>query len=447
MLASIVLALALLGDSLLYAVLPLHAATFGVSLAWVGVLLSANRIVRLFAYPILPRIAATGLRRFTITAAAIGALSTLVFAFGRGAWVLLASRLVWGTVFGALSLATLAYATERGEVAGRRVGLSLALREIGPLVALTLGTAAVAAVGARASLATLALISFAGVFVAMRLPDPGMPDGERPRSVMPRRWSVQWLGFVSGFVADGIFPATIGLLLARSAGLGAAVVGTGLLLGLKRLAVVLLAPIAGHAADRFGARIVTSTGLAIAAMGAAAIGIDRTIAGAVLLGCGAALTATTIPAAAAAGLDEGRVAAIALAGMTRDAGAALGPLAALAWFDAAGAAGTYGMAALLLGACSLLPLRDAAPLVEATPILRCSCHERPPSGVDDSTSSLEDTRQSVAATNSLKTRPEYSAVPWHVGRNRSAPDAGESHEKSNPSNVVHARRRASHARR
>ncbi|HEY8171881.1 MAG TPA: hypothetical protein VIH21_02240 [Dehalococcoidia bacterium] len=35
-LASIVLALALLGDSLLYAVLPLHAATFGISLAWVG---------------------------------------------------------------------------------------------------------------------------------------------------------------------------------------------------------------------------------------------------------------------------------------------------------------------------------------------------------------------------------------------------------------------------
>src|SRR5215203_4723180 len=59
-LASVVLALALLGDSLLYAVLPLHAATFGISLAWVGVLLSANRVIRLFVYPFLPRIAATG---------------------------------------------------------------------------------------------------------------------------------------------------------------------------------------------------------------------------------------------------------------------------------------------------------------------------------------------------------------------------------------------------
>ena len=79
----------------------------------------------------------------------IGALSTLVFAFGRGAWVLLPARLAWGTAFGALSLATLAYATERSEAAGRRVGSSLAVRELGPLFALTFGAAGVAAAGVR----------------------------------------------------------------------------------------------------------------------------------------------------------------------------------------------------------------------------------------------------------------------------------------------------------
>src|SRR3546814_8073968 len=45
-----VMALALLGDSLLYVVLPLYAADFGVGLAWVGVLLSANRLIRVVAY-------------------------------------------------------------------------------------------------------------------------------------------------------------------------------------------------------------------------------------------------------------------------------------------------------------------------------------------------------------------------------------------------------------
>ncbi len=359
MLASIVLALALLGDSLLYAVLPLHAHTFGVSLAWVGVLLSANRIVRLFAYPFLPRIAATGLRRFTIIAAGLGALSTLVFALGRGAWVLLASRLAWGMVFGALSLSTLAYATERSEVAGKRVGLSLSLRELGPLLALTAGSAAAATFGVRTALTALGVMSLAGVFLAMLLPEQKSMTYQTASTARRRARTAELLSFVAGFIADGIFPATIGLVLARSAGTGAAVAGTGMLLGFKRLAVVVLSPIGGHAADRFGASVVTTAGLAIAAIGAAAIGFDRVIVGAVVLSCGAALTATTIPAAAAVGHPEERVGALARVGMTRDAGAAIGPLLALAVFDEAGAAATYWMAALLLGAAGLLPLREA----------------------------------------------------------------------------------------
>src|SRR5687768_11565622 len=163
--ASVVLALALLGDSLLYAVLPLHAATFGLSLAWVGVLLSANRLVRLFAYPLLTRLAAGGLRRFTIAAAALGGVSTLTFAVASGGWVLLASRLAWGIVFGSLSLSTLAYATQCAGVAGQRVGLSLSLRELGPLLSLTIGTAAVAMAGVRPTLGALGVMSMAGVAV------------------------------------------------------------------------------------------------------------------------------------------------------------------------------------------------------------------------------------------------------------------------------------------
>ena len=75
-LASLVLALAGMGDALLYVALPLHATTFGLSLTWVAVLLSANRLIRLVAYSRLARIAETaGLRRFTIGVAAAGAVT------------------------------------------------------------------------------------------------------------------------------------------------------------------------------------------------------------------------------------------------------------------------------------------------------------------------------------------------------------------------------------
>src|ERR1051326_9314182 len=48
-LPGLVLAIALIGDALIYVVLPLYHQEFGVSLAMVGVLLSLNRWIRLLA--------------------------------------------------------------------------------------------------------------------------------------------------------------------------------------------------------------------------------------------------------------------------------------------------------------------------------------------------------------------------------------------------------------
>ena len=48
-LPGLVIAIGMFGDTLLYAVLPLYHDQFGLSLAMVGVLLSLNRWIRLFA--------------------------------------------------------------------------------------------------------------------------------------------------------------------------------------------------------------------------------------------------------------------------------------------------------------------------------------------------------------------------------------------------------------
>ena len=358
-LASVVLALALLGDSLLYAVLPLHAASFGVSLAWVGVLLSANRVVRLFAYPFLPRLAAPGLRRFTIASASLATVSTLAFAAGSGAWPLLASRLAWGVAFGSLSLATLAYATASDEAAGKHVGIALSLRELGPLVSLTAGTWAVAVAGVRPVLAALGVLSLAGVAAASRLPDLRVPVPVARPALLRSPTRVEWSSLLAGVVADGIFPATIVLLIAESAGANQAVLGAGVLLGFKRVAVMVLAPVAGYAADRFGERVVTAAGFAILGGGSMAIGLDGVVVGAVLVSCGAAVTATTIPIAAATGERDRRASALARSAMMRDAGAAAGSLAALALFDAAGALVIYSAASMLAAAAGAHLLADA----------------------------------------------------------------------------------------
>ena len=48
--AALTLALALPGDAVLYLLLPLYAPVFGVTLAQAGVLLAANRLVRIAGY-------------------------------------------------------------------------------------------------------------------------------------------------------------------------------------------------------------------------------------------------------------------------------------------------------------------------------------------------------------------------------------------------------------
>lgn len=93
------LALSLLGDATLYAVLPSPeiAAQAGLSLAMVGFLLGINRLVRLvfngfagWVYDRLPR------RPLMIISLLVGTISTAFYAFGSGAFLLTTGRVLWG---------------------------------------------------------------------------------------------------------------------------------------------------------------------------------------------------------------------------------------------------------------------------------------------------------------------------------------------------------------
>jgi hypothetical protein len=79
--AALTLALALPGDTLLYLLLPLHAAVFGITLPAAGVLLAANRIVRIFGYRWVANFYATrGPRAVCLAAAVAAALATFGYA-------------------------------------------------------------------------------------------------------------------------------------------------------------------------------------------------------------------------------------------------------------------------------------------------------------------------------------------------------------------------------
>src|ERR1043165_948492 len=83
--AAACLGLVWLGDALIYVVLPLYPAAFGVEIASVAILLSVNRVIRIVGYGwVSPLSRRFGANTLTAAACAAGALSTLAYGLPRG---------------------------------------------------------------------------------------------------------------------------------------------------------------------------------------------------------------------------------------------------------------------------------------------------------------------------------------------------------------------------
>lgn len=232
LLSSTVMSLALLGDGLLYAVLPLHAAAFGITLPWVGVLLSANRFIRVFAYGLVARASASvGLRWACIGAAVASVVATSAYGLGDGPVVLLLARVLWGVAYAALVLITLGYAVGERAGAGGRIGWSRAIQRIGPVVALLAGSWLTATLGPRQVFVLLAGVTALAIPVAASLP---RDRGEVGRSVrvpsLGRPTMLDVLFFQMGGGVDGLFAVSITLILARDHSIAVAVLAGGALL-------------------------------------------------------------------------------------------------------------------------------------------------------------------------------------------------------------------------
>jgi hypothetical protein len=96
---------------------------FGVSLAEAGLLLAANRLVRIAGYGWVARYYAVhGPRAACLLAAAGSVLATLGYAFSSGLIALIVARLLWGLSFAAMNIATQALATGEPTGAAKRSG-------------------------------------------------------------------------------------------------------------------------------------------------------------------------------------------------------------------------------------------------------------------------------------------------------------------------------------
>ena len=132
---------AIMGDSLLYVILPLAADHLGLGPVQVGLLLSANRLIRLFSNTWLSAVfTRIGPYRAFVLSAILGVLTTAGYGLGWGFVVLLLARLAWGISWSGLRQGTFqSIWTGKNADAGRLMGMSWGIVRGGSGISALLG--------------------------------------------------------------------------------------------------------------------------------------------------------------------------------------------------------------------------------------------------------------------------------------------------------------------
>lgn len=378
-------ALSLIGDTSLYAVLPTHYHDAAVPLAALGILLSANRFIRLalngpvgVLYDRLPR------RLLFVPALFVGALSTAIYALTLGFWPLLVGRLLWGIAWvgiwvgGNTIILDISHAGNRG----RWVGLYQTAFYLGSAGGAMLGGFLTDGLGYHRAMFVGAMLTLAGALAALFfLPEtrglqapqtahahrPGLPVRANRRAELA---SVFGLLGVNRLALAGMLLPTLGLLLQTQFGQTAHLAGfavgvatlTGLGLGANGLISMVAAPLFGSASDRLASRWrVAAGGLlpGIAGFGLLALALP---AGPLL----------AIPLTAVAGGSNQSLSTALLGDMSAehqrgqrlgvlftfgDLASAVGPLLAYALIPLTGLTGVYLLCAGLFGVMLAVALR------------------------------------------------------------------------------------------
>ena len=278
-----------LGDNALYTVLPDPTiwSRVGLTLAWVGVLLGVNRLVRLVfnvgagvLYDRLPR------RRLLIGSMALAALSNVIYALAFGPAPFLVGRIIWGAAWSGLWIGgnTVVLDVSTDETRGRNSGRFQMLFFIGVAVGTLFGGVTTDLLGFQSGLwLSASLMVIGGIYWYFKLPETRPDDGERKADVpswreFPIRESLPAAVPLMAvrFVFAGVMAATTILWLERYVGrelsLAWIVVPlatlTGAFSALRVLTGIVGAPIAGGTSDRLGRRWpVMAVGLTIGAFG------------------------------------------------------------------------------------------------------------------------------------------------------------------------------------
>jgi MFS family permease len=241
------------GDAVLYAVLPVYHNELGVSAAAVGVALAANRLVRTIVYMPIGVVVRKAGARGSLT---VAVLLTIVATMGYGAagsdWAFVLTRIIWGLAYGLLVLAGALYITESATNRGTRFGIKLGMAPIIPTLALFSSGWLISRFGVEGTFYLFGAGAVLGLFLLPFLhPARAMPS---ERHVLLPRLNATTTTFLCIGFSTTAFVVALPIALEQLMGPKDAVAWTGVALGLRQFAFIVIPPLAGPLTDHLGPR-------------------------------------------------------------------------------------------------------------------------------------------------------------------------------------------------
>ena len=355
---AVITAMCLVGDSMLYIVLPLHYQTMGLSSLWeVGIVLGVNRMVRLPLNPCIGWLySRVSERTGMVIAVALATATTFSYGFLPNFFFWIIARCVWGTAWTLLRLGSLFCILKLSgpDNRGRYTGIYNGLYRLGSLVGMLLGGMLADLAGVSATVMVFGTVTAFALFPAFFF----FPQGNARLNTSDDRSKVfagltialrdkdmlRLLvgGCLTGFVFQGVVAATISHLISVHANGGLPLFG--ILVGVSTLGGFFqalrwgwepwLAPLAGRFSDqRFARRRILIGSFALGAVSFAAVASPLPLPlwfFCLLLMQLSATMLTTLTDAAAADVaaTAGERMLLMVYALCVDVGAALGPLIA-----------------------------------------------------------------------------------------------------------------------
>lgn len=220
-------AVAVMGDAMLFIVLPLYWEEFGLTALWqIGVLLSVNRFVRLPLNPIVGWFYRhVQLRTGVIIALGLATLTTMSYGIIHEFWILFLMRSLWGVAWSLLRLGGYLTVIEAADNSnrGRFVGLYNGLWGIGSLVGMLAGGILVDYTSVLFVTSTFASLSLMAIpLIWLLVPVKAANQIEHQQIHGGTSWFTTRIALVlttslaMGFIVFGLFSSTLSSLIERS---------------------------------------------------------------------------------------------------------------------------------------------------------------------------------------------------------------------------------------